>query len=436
MNPVLAIAWKDLRLLARDRAGFFWVLGWPFLMALFFGSILGGDDGPSPMEIALVDRDRSDFSRAFGAELRRSEALHVIEVPLDSARTLVRRGRLTGYVALLPGMGRSFGFGGDSATVELGLDPSRRAEAGYLEGLVTQALFQSMQGSFGAGGPGRSTVRERIAEIQSDTTLTPARRGELTSFFAGLERFLGALDTVNAREGAGAGAGTAAPDGAPDSTRRPLGPNLRIVAVAEEGGGPRSAFEVTFPSAMMWALIGVCMSFAISIVHERLTGTFLRLRLAPISRAQILAGKGLAAYAAALAALTLLLAFGVLVLGVRVASVPKLLAAVLASAFCFVGLMMLISTLGRTHQAVAGAGWAILLVMAMTGGGMIPLVAMPPWMQAVSNFSLVKWGVLSVEGAVWRGFSWNEMLLSVSILLAVGALAFLVGARALHRSEA
>lgn len=425
MSSILGIARKDLRLLSRDRAGFFWVLGWPFLMALFFGSIIGGGDGPSPMKIALVDEDRTEYSRAFGAELRKSEALDVIEAPRDSATAMVRRGRLTGYVALRPGMGASLGFGGgDSATIELGLDPSRRAEAGYLEGLVTQALFQSMQGSFTGDGTGRAALRERITAVRSDTTLTAERRDDLTSLYTNLDRFLGSLDTVST-------AGT----GASSDTARALGPNLQITAVADEGDGPRSAFEVTFPSAMMWALIGVCMSFAISIVQERLTGTYLRLRLAPISKAQILAGKGLAAFLAALVAITLLLAFGSLVLGVRIASVPKLALAVFASAFCFVGLMMLISTLGRTHQAVAGAGWALLLVMSMTGGGMIPLIAMPPWMQAVSNFSLVKWGVLATEGAIWRGFTWNEMLVPVSILLAVGAVAFLIGARALHRAD-
>lgn len=429
MKPVLAIARKDLKLLARDRAGFFWVLGWPFLMALFFGSILGGGDAPSPMKIALVDRDRTDYSRAFGAELRNSEALEIVDAPYDSALTLVRRGRLVGYVALLPGMGQSLGFG-DSSTIELGLDPSRRAEAGYLKGLVTQALFQSMEKSYAPGGSGRVTLRGRIASVGSDSTLDSDRRASLTSFFTNLDRFLASLDTMNAAGAAGAGAG------AGTDSARGLGANLRVVAVSEEGEGPRSAFEVTFPAAVMWALVGVCMSFAISIVHERLTGTYLRLRLAPISRAQILAGKGLAAFLAALLATGLLLAFGALVLGVRVASFPKLALAVLAAAFCFVGLMMLISTLGRTHQAVAGAGWALLLVMSMTGGGMIPLVAMPPWMQAVSNFSLVKWGVLAVEGAIWRGFSWNEMLVPVSILLVVGSLAFLVGARALRRTEA
>jgi ABC-2 type transport system permease protein len=185
----------------------------------------------------------------------------------------------------------------------------------------------------------------------------------------------------------------------------------------------------------MWALVGVCMSFAISIVHERLIGTFLRLRLAPISRSQILLGKGLGAFLAALGATTLLLLFAAVVFHVRMENPRELAAAILAASFCFVGLMMLIAVLGRTHQAVAGAGWAILLVMSMTGGGMIPLIAMPAWMQTVSNFSLVKWGVLALEGAIWRGFSWGEMALPLGILVGTGAAAFLIGATLLSRSE-
>jgi ABC-2 type transport system permease protein len=185
----------------------------------------------------------------------------------------------------------------------------------------------------------------------------------------------------------------------------------------------------------MWAMIGVCMSFAISIVHERIRGTFLRLRLAPVSRAQVLAGKGLAAFLAALGATTFLLLFGSVVFHVRISNPSALAVALVSAAFCFTGIMMLISVFGRSHSAVAGAGWAVLLVMSMTGGGMIPLIAMPAWMQTVSNFSLVKWGVLAVEGAIWRGFSPREMAMPVGILLAVGAVGFFVGARALTRSE-
>jgi len=106
-----------------------------------------------------------------------------------------------------------------------------------------------------------------------------------------------------------------------------------------------------------------------------------------------------------------------------------------AAAFCFTGLMMLIASLGRSPQSVSGAGWAVMMVMSMTGGGMIPLIAMPAWMQSVSNFSLVKWAILGVEGAVWRGFTWGEMAGPLAILLAAGAICFSLVAGAMARSE-
>ena len=424
MNAILAIALKDLKILSRDKSGFFWVLLFPLLIALFFGSVFAGGESRAPMPIAIVDEDGSAFSHAMAAELAKSEALHTHPMSLDSARTAVRRGKLTAYVLFPKGSGQSLGFGStnDSSSIELGLDPSRRAEAGYLRGLVTQALFSSLMGSFTMEAPQREAIRERIATVESDTTISPARRGELTAFYRDLDQMLGSLNRVQTSDSATA-------------RTQNTGPRIRTRDMTAEAAGPRSAFEITFPSGIMWALIGVCMSFAISIVHERLTGTFLRLRLAPISRTQVLLGKGLAAFLAALGSTGLLLTFASLVLGVRVTNPIMLLVALAACAFCFVGLMMVISTLGQTHQAVSGAGWAILLVMSMTGGGMIPLIAMPSWMVAVSNFSLVKWGVLAVEGAIWRGFSWGEMALPLGILLGVGALGLAIGARRLERAQ-
>jgi len=423
MNGILAIAFKDLKLLARDRSGFFWVLGFPFLMALFFGAIAsGGSENRAPMRIAIVDQDGTAYTRSYVAELKKSTALELSEASLDSARQLVRQGKLVAYIALHPGVGTSMGFGRDSAAIELGLDPSRRAEAGYLQGLVTAAIFTTMRSQFGAGGSGRGMIAQSLADLKTDTSRTPEEKQRMAGVLSSLEKFMTSLDSTESQGGLKDRTATA-------------GPNIKTVSVAEEDHGPRNAYEITFPSSVMWAMIGVCMSFAISIVNERIRGTFLRLRLAPISRAQVLAGKGLAAFLAALGATTALLMFGAAVFHVRVSNPQALAVALIAAAFCFSGVSMLISVFGRTHSAVAGAGWAVLLVMSMTGGGMIPLIAMPAWMQTVSNFSLVKWGVLAVEGAIWRGFSPQEMALPVGILLTAGVVGFAIGASRLSRSE-
>jgi ABC-2 type transport system permease protein len=170
------------------------------------------------------------------------------------------------------------------------------------------------------------------------------------------------------------------------------------------------------------------------MVVERTRGTFLRLRLAPISKLQILAGKGLACFMACVSVMTVLLTLGITIFDVRIGNPLILIAAVLASAICFVGIMMAASVLGKTEQAVGGSSMAILLIFSMTGGGMIPLLFMPSWMQKVSNLSPAKWSILASEGAIWRGFSYSEMLLPLGVLISIGIVGFAIGVTILFKS--
>ncbi len=176
-------------------------------------------------------------------------------------------------------------------------------------------------------------------------------------------------------------------------------------------------------------MIGCAFGFAISLVIERTHGTLTRLQMSPVSRTQVLAGKALACFLAIVIVQVLLFGIARLAFGVRPGSLPLLIAAGVSLGIAFVGIMMVISVLGKTEQAVGGLAWAILLPMSMLGGGMIPLFAMPAWMQGVSNYSPVKWGILALEGAIWRGFSPADMLLPCGILVMVGLVGFTVGAR-------
>ena len=181
--------------------------------------------------------------------------------------------------------------------------------------------------------------------------------------------------------------------------------------------------------------MGCAAGFAISLVDERTKGTLVRLRIAPIGRMHILAGKALACGLTTIAAPTVLLLLAVVAFGVRPDSWPLLGVAVVCVALCFVGIMMLLSVLGKTERSAAGIGWAVLIVIAMIGGGTIPLAFMPPWMQPLSHLSPVKWSILAMEGAIWRNFSAAELALPCGILVAVGLLCFTIGTRAFRWSE-
>ncbi|MFP6674237.1 MAG: ABC transporter ATP-binding protein/permease, partial [Pirellulaceae bacterium] len=119
--------------------------------------------------------------------------------------------------------------------------------------------------------------------------------------------------------------------------------------------------------------------------------------------------------------------------GMRPQNIPFLILSIATIAYCFVGIMMSISVIGTSEESVAGAGWGINVVMAMLGGGMVPLAFMPDFVQTISDLSPIKWAVLSLEDAIWRGFSFSEMLLSLGLLLAIGTVFGVLGSWVLSR---
>ncbi len=427
MQAILNLALKDLRLLVRDKMGLFWVVVFPLLMALFFGSIFSsGGGGARSLRIATVQDNVSPVGRLFYEELGKSEVLQIRPLPRDSARLLVSRGALVAFVEFTGGGDNAFAlFGDNKAVIEVGIDPARRAEAGYLNGLISQAYYKLIQSAMMDSRGWKKTIGRQRANLDTAAGVDSATKGILGNLYSTLDTFLVTLNTLDSATGDSSGSSAAA-----------FGEvKIDFKDVAEESIKPHSSFEITFPQGLQWALIGCAASFALSIVVERTRGTFMRLRLAPISRFQILAGKGLACFIASSLTCLMLLLIGILIFKVNVGSPIGLLAAVLCASFCFVGLMMMMSVLGKTEASVSGTGWGLFMVFSMTGGGMVPLMMMPPWMVTLSHFSPVKWSVLAAEGAIWRGFGFAEMLQPLGILVAIGAVGFAVGVMVLKRSD-
>ncbi|MCA9784293.1 MAG: ABC transporter permease, partial [Candidatus Cloacimonetes bacterium] len=183
--------------------------------------------------------------------------------------------------------------------------------------------------------------------------------------------------------------------------------------------GPASSFAVSFPQGVVWALIACAASFGVAMVGERRNGLTARLEHAPLGAFELLASRALAALLSMLLISVLLFAVAALVFGLRPASWGLLVLAVFQSSLCFVGLSLCFSLLGKSEQAASGIGWGIMSLLAMLGGGMIPLIFMPGWMQTLSRISPVRWVVVSLEGAIWRGFSLAEMLVPGAVLLAI-----------------
>lgn len=193
---------------------------------------------------------------------------------------------------------------------------------------------------------------------------------------------------------------------------------------------PDNRYAAAFPLGIMWGILGCTATFGLSLVVERTRGTLLRLRTAPITRAQILAGKAGACLLTAFSLGLVLFALAYVLFGVTPQSIGALLMALASIAVAFVGLMMLLSVCGSTEQAASGIIWTVLLAFAMIGGGMVPRFLMPDWLQRIGDVSPVRWSLVAMEGAVWRGYGMADMAGPCAILVGTGLILFAGGSYA------
>lgn len=429
MRRVLALAGKDLRLLTRDRAGFFFTYFFPFLYASFFGMIFGGlGKGASGISVDIIDEDQSQYSREFIAVLEKSAELEVAKMDREQATDRVRRGKRVAFIAISRGFGDRFAqpFRNGPPEIELGLDPARKAEGGMLQGILTRHLMSSMVEQFTDKTKIVGMIDDSIKQIEADPEMDLAWKIPLRALLPALRNFF-----------------VEAPDESQDDSAKKdhtgpaalLGDFVKMTEITRNQGGPKTSYDITFPQGIIWGLLSCAAGFGVSMVSERTGGTLIRLRMGPLSAGHILAGKALACFVTCLGISTLLLIFGRLVFNVRPDSIGLLVVAIVCSSICFVGIMMLMSVLGKTEQSAASIGWGILSILAMIGGGMVPLMFMPPFIRTLSNISPMKWSIYAMEGAIWRGFSAWEMILPCAMLVVFGIVCFAIGTRWFRWSE-
>src|SRR5262245_41254030 len=227
MRTVLALAANDLRLLSRRRGDLFFTFGWPLLVAVFFGVLFAGPgEGRAALQVALVDEDVTDGSRAFAARLRTDPALHVEDATRAEGEALVRRGAKAACVVLKAGFGAAAGspFFGTPPGAELHADPSRQAEAAVLEGLLQRAAAEGLKRLLRDPEATQKTIRQARGSLLLAPALGDRDRLAATDrFLVELQRFL-----------------ASAPQGGAPGGLVPI--TIETHAVQAQRRGPRSSF--------------------------------------------------------------------------------------------------------------------------------------------------------------------------------------------------
>ena len=421
MRASLELALKDLRLLSRDRAAAFFTFVFPLAIALFFGYVFSGTTA-EPMRVAAFVESASPASDALVRALSEDGAFVLNRV--DSREDGERRVR-SGTAAALVVVPSTYAEGVDGmltgAGPHLGLvvDPSRRAEGSMLVGKVHEVGFRTVFSSMADPAQfGRALDRMEASLKASDMSASDQ---------LAIRVALGRARSMAAKSSKDAGGGATGMSG-----WKPL--SVDVTELAMRPGIPANSFAISFTQGVAWALFGAVLAFGSGIAEERQRGTLVRLRVSPMSPNGILMGKALACFLTCMATEWLLVFFGVAFFHVAVSSWLAMAVVIAVTAFGFSGLMMLLAAGFRTEGGAQGAGRAVLLVLAMVGGGTVPLVFMPPFLRAASNISPFKWAVMAAEGATWRNWGPDELWMPLAVLAAIGAVGLTAGTALVRRS--
>lgn len=433
---IWTLAKKDLRLLLRDRRALVILLAMPFLFILVLGMSLGESFGQRPddrLHIAVVDLDRGDYEPSGGFpskkwslvvldDLKQTAGIALEDMSLEQAEAEIRASQRSAVLVFGPdfsqqmsrcsfldeGINPMSGDGINLAVLDARLlrDKTQETAASIIEQVAQVTLLRVVLPWM----IGRAF--EKIGEVEFIDKLAPRVEVPLPEVnVLGVKRSLGkvrldALLTSHVQKQA-VGSGVQKALQEQFSKYQLTGKTWAELTLAGPKTGPQAEsggsgllkrsdqrYQILVPSYTVMFAFFLVLTVGWLFVAERREGTLKRLRAAPISRAQILAGKMIPCFLLSLAQGFFLLVAGKLVFAMSWGTYPLwLVPVVVATSVAAMGLSLLISSLARTESQVAIYGTLLVLVLAGLSGCLMPRELMPEQMKQLSRIAPHAWAL-------------------------------------------
>lgn len=412
LSTTLAVAWKELQLLVKDRGN----LAVMFLLPLLLSSIqsaanisLNTEEGEASilLHVALVNDDDGDFGREVVNAMQTIDELDIqIFTSLAEAEQSVSEGEISAAVYFPAGFSNAINDY-EQTTVEVIVDPARPDSASIVKGIMNQVVDEV-------------TI---WGEIQYGIRSVFDQSGLLDEIGLEERRGLEAMNmgVIMTRLG--------------EMRRDPL-----ISVVSEDLEGQETESWLVSFLAYVYAGYTVMFIFFVvglaaeSIMTERESGTLRRLIAAPISRSSVIGGKLLAYLLIPCLQALLIFAIGSIFFGVELGDSPLALAAMtLMTAIVAVVLGLLIASFSKSTSQASNLGLAASFILAIVGGA-VPIGGQP--FSRVGGFISILARVTphahAVEGflkVMADGEGFLAILPELGILLAFAALFMLLAIR-------
>ncbi len=413
IGQTLAIAWKELLILFRDRGALFMLFLLPLLLATVIGgpSTLGqraaetaNETEPAiQLDVFVVNLDAGAYGDEVARALRGVDVLQITETEdLDAADTAVGKGEKPAAIVIPADFSQKVDAG-EPTTVQVIVDRTQEEATGIVAGIVNQAV--SELGLI-------AEIRYGIRAVMESTGSMAGAPLELQQ--AAEAQTLGVIWTQvqNLRQ------------------------NPVIVVHGQDLTGipPKPA-----AGPMDWYIAGFSVMFAFFIItaiapamlQEKEQGTFRRLLASPARRTALIAGVMLAYTLIVLLQLLFMFTIGRLVFHINLGdSLPALALTMLATALAATTLGLLVGAVSKTSEQANSLGMMLGFVLAIVGGFPIPWFQFEGVMAAISNLTPHAHAIQAFKGLTVEAFT---VLQTMPHILAVLGFAVVFFAVALWR---
>ncbi|HNS50223.1 MAG TPA: ABC transporter permease [Anaerolineae bacterium] len=409
IKHALAIAWKELQLLSKDRGG----LAVLFLLPLIVATTMGAanragarSDGEGILvNTCLVNQDAGIFGEQIAAAVESIPVLEVTRVPSAAeAEDIVARGEAVAAIVIPAGLSDQI-HAYTPVQVEVIVDPGQPDAASIVTGIMNQVVDQvAIWGEVSYGIRAMLSQSEVLAQAEPNT-LRAIEAQSLGTIMATLEQM-----------------------------RRT--PAITVASETDEQVVVQGGFEryMAFGFAgmvVMFIFFGVTTS-ARSLRMEKETGTLRRLVAAPIPRGSVIAGTMLAYVVLGALQTGFLFLVGRLLFKMSLGnSAIGLLVHTLALSLAAAAMGVMIAALARSARQADSVALILGFVMGGLGGciamGMSPLTRSGGALQTLALLTPQGHGVEGFYRLMVEGSSLLRALPESAILVGFAAVFFLVG---------
>ena len=406
MTSFMALAWKELLILSRDRHGLAVLFAMPAVFILIMSLALRDAMNPGErltLNYLWLDEDRGYFALSLGDALagRQNLARTSSAGTLAELQERVRTGEVL-FAVHVP--------------------------AGLHQRIAAAATFASagdyVPATPAAADPESAQKKTPLAVAYLSPSAPPQAR---LLFLAQLRAALTRVQTEYMLEDL-----LGVPREDSENLRAQGDPAqipLETVYVGASGAAVAApnAVQQSVPAWLVFAMFFVVLPISVSVLAEREQGNLQRLALLNISPARLLAAKFPAYYAVNLAQLLLMLAVGAYLVpllgGDRLELSGNgfglwLVASALSMAA--ISFALLVSVIAKTAVQATTLGGIANLIFGAVGGVMVPKLVMPPVMQSVSVVSPMSWALEACWDILLRGGGVMEILPECLALLGFG----------------